>query len=385
MKSNYRSVYTAFDPYPSRKGSAIHIEKASQVLSRKFGRTLLLTLPRQIHSRVRRPIKHLQFQLEEPNYLQRAEAYSHWVDEILDNQHHLQVGHFRDIWGGQPILKRSNLLSVFEVNGLPSIELPNRFTHVSHDTLQKITQLEDYCLQQCDVILCPSETIKTHLISRKVIKDKIHVLPNGATVPSALNRPSWAPEEYIVYFGALQPWQGVDVLLKAMQYLADKPNLKLVICSSHKEKFSRPYRKLVSRLDLEPQVIWKHKLNKQMLNKVLQHAVASIAPLTECSRNLEQGCSPLKIFESMAAKVPIVASDLPVVREILSSEIDAKLVRPDRPAELARAIRLLVDYPQLRKELATSAFHKLCEHYTWEKIDDKLSNFYDKLVTNVYA
>ncbi|MEM7109856.1 MAG: glycosyltransferase family 4 protein, partial [Bacteroidota bacterium] len=104
-----------------------------------------------------------------------------------------------------------------------------------------------------------------------------------------------------------------------------------------------------------------------------------------CSRNLEQGCSPLKIFESMAAKVPIIASDLPVVREILTPEVDAKLVRADRPAELARAIRLLIDYPQLREQMATNAFRKLCEHYTWEKIDAKLSDFYDKLVTHVYA
>lgn len=87
----------------------------------------------------------------------------------------------------------------------------------------------------------------------------------------------------------------------------------------------------------------------------------------------------------MACKAPIIASDLPVVREILTPEVDAKLVRPDRPAELARAIRLLVDYPQLRKDLASNAFDKLSERYTWEKIDAKLSDFYDKLVINVYA
>ncbi|MEM7549499.1 MAG: glycosyltransferase [Bacteroidota bacterium] len=385
MKSNYRSVYTAFDPYPSRKGSAIHIEKASQVLSRKFGKTLLLTLPKQVRSRVKRPVKHLQFEATEPNYLQRAQSYSNWVDEILDMQHHLQIGHFRDIWGGQPILKRPNLLSVFEVNGLPSIELPDRYTNITQETLEKITKLEDYCLQQCDVIFCPSETIKQHLISRKVLATKIQVLPNGATVPKSMKKIPGLPEEYIVYFGALQPWQGVDVLLKAMQYLRDKPELKLLICSSHKEKLSRPYQKLASRLELDQNVIWKHKLNKQMLDKILQHAVASIAPLTECSRNLEQGCSPLKIFESMACKVPIIASDLPVVREILTPEIEAKLVRPDRPAELARAIRLLVDYPQFRKQLAANAFHKLNEQYTWDKIDVKLSEFYDKLVAAVYA
>ena len=271
------------------------------------------------------------------------------------------------------------------MNGLPSIELPNRYTSISKDTIQKITKLEDQSLQQCDVIICPSNTIKTHLIARKVLADKIHVVPNGATIARPMKRISGLPIKYIVYFGALQPWQGVDVLLKAMQYLQDKPNLKLIICSAHKEKLSRPYQKLISRLAIEQQVIWKHKLNKETLFRILQHAVCSVAPLTECARNLEQGCSPLKIFESMACKVPIVASDLPAVHEILTPDKDAKLVRPDRPAELARAIRLLVDYPALSDQLASNAFDKLCEQYTWEKIDAKLSHFYDKLVTSVYS
>lgn len=385
MKNNYRSVYTAFDPYPSRKGSAIHIEKTSRVLGKKYGKTLLLTLPRQIHMRAKEPIKHLQFQASVPNYLVRAESYSNWVDTILDHQHHLQIGHFRDIWGGKPILKRPNLLSVFEVNGLPSIELPDRYNDITSDTIQKIIQLEDYCLQHCDAIICPSETIKSYLISRNVIEHKIKVISNGATVPRFMRKAPGLPKQYITYFGALQPWQGVDVLLKAMQYLQDKPSLKLVICSSHKEKLSRPYQKLISRLDMEQQVVWKHKLSKEMLYRVLQNATASIAPLTECSRNLQQGCSPLKIFESMACQVPLIASDLPVVREILEDEVEAKLIRPDRPAELARAIRLITDYPEYGERLATNAFRKLEARYTWDIIDTSLSEFYDKLVLSVYA
>ncbi|MEL7002681.1 MAG: glycosyltransferase [Bacteroidota bacterium] len=385
MKSNYRSVYTAFDPYPSHKGSAVHIEKASGVLNDKFGNTLLLTLPRQTHKRVKRPIKHVQYDLEKSNFLNRALAYSAWVDEILQSQYHLQVGHFRDVWGGLPILKHPHITSVFEVNGLPSIELQNRYSYITKDTIQKIQKLEDECLQKTDLIVCPSETIKKHLITRNVSPNKIHVITNGAIIPKDYKKPSRLPDQYIVYFGALQPWQGVDVLIKAMQYLQDKPEIKLVICSAHKEKFSKVYQKLVNKLGLAEQVIWKHKLNKEKLFQIIQHAVCTVAPLTECSRNLEQGCSPLKIFESMACKAPIIASDLPVVREILEPGVDAKLVRPDRPAELARAIRLFVDYPGHREELAQQAFLKLNKMYTWDKIDAKLSAFYDKLVSLVYT
>ncbi len=385
LRSNYPVVYTAFDPYPSYKGSSIHIEKVSQVLQNQYGRMLLLTLKKQRRKRLASGIRHLQFQENETNFLKRAKAYSEWVDLALDKQFSLKVGHFRDIWGGLPLVNRPHITTVFEVNGLPSIELINRYPHLPQDMVTKLREMEDECLQKCHAIICPSETIKAHLIERHVLPDKITVITNGADEPKAYKKPGKLPEKYICYFGALQPWQGVDVLLKAMTYLEDKPHLKLVICSSHKPKLSRPFQKLARKLNVEERVIWKHKLKKKQLCQVLQHAICSVAPLTECSRNLEQGCSPLKIFESMACGTPVIASDLPVVREIIKPDVHAKLVRPDRPAELARAIRLLADYPEVGKELSANALKRFRNHYTWASVDSKLSEFYDKLVTLAYA
>jgi glycosyltransferase involved in cell wall biosynthesis len=182
-----------------------------------------------------------------------------------------------------------------------------------------------------------------------------------------------------VYFGALQPWQGIGTLLKSLKYLKDKPELKLVICSSHKEKHARPYKKLIQKLDVEEQVIWKYQLEKRALQAILQHAICTVAPLTECSRNLEQGCSPLKIFESMACRVPIIASDLPVIREILAPD-EAKFFRAERPAELARCIRLISDYPEFGNKISKNAYQKLKSEYTWERIDKKLAYIYDNLL-----
>ncbi|NQZ78647.1 MAG: glycosyltransferase [Ekhidna sp.] len=282
-------------------------------------------------------------------------------------------------------MKRPHITSVFEVNGLPSIELPNRFPEISRSTIEKIRVLEDQCLFECDRIVCPSDTIKNHIVARGIGDQKVTVIPNGASIFPISARPRKMPGQYIVYFGALQPWQGVDVLIKAMQYLRDKPELKLVICSSHKEKHAKRFVKLISKLGLQDQVIWKHRLKQKSLIPILQHAIASIASLTECARNLEQGCSPLKIFESMAAKVPLIASDLPVVREILQDGVHAKLVRPDRPAELARAIRLFADYPDHSKTLAENAHKLLLGKYTWDKIDQQLSAFYENLLTLSYT
>ncbi len=383
MKSNYQSIYTAFDPYPSYKGSAIHIEKVTNVLANTFGPTLLLTLPRHRSQALGNSLDHFEFQIEEDNYLRRASGFSQWVDHILSQQHQLKIGHFRDIWGGLPIIKRDHLLSIFEVNGLPSIELLNRYPRISPETIDKIKSLENQCLHAANLIICPSVTIKNHLINRNIIHDKIKVIPNGADIPPSYPKPVGLPAQYVVYFGALQPWQGVDTLIKGLLYLQDKPDLKLVICSSHKEKFARVYKKLASKLGLADQVIWKYQIEKAKLYALLQHAVASIVPLTECARNLEQGCSPLKIFESMACRTPIIAAELPVIKQIVSAD-EATFFRAERPAELARSIRLMMDYPELGKKQSDKAFLKFVSEYTWENIDGQLSFLYKHIVNLVY-
>ena len=78
-----------------------------------------------------------------------------------------------------------------------------------------------------------------------------------------------------------------------------------------------------------------------------QHALVSVAPLTDSPRNVIQGCAPLKIVESMASGAAVVASDVPPVRELIRDRHDGWLVHPDRPAELARAMRILLDHPDL--------------------------------------
>jgi glycosyltransferase involved in cell wall biosynthesis len=65
--------------------------------------------------------------------------------------------------------------------------------------------------------------------------------------------------------------------------------------------------------------------------------------------------SPLKLFEYMAAGRPVVASDLPSLREVLADGVNARLVPPDSPAGLARGLLEVLDDPDLGARLASRA------------------------------
>lgn len=76
--------------------------------------------------------------------------------------------------------------------------------------------------------------------------------------------------------------------------------------------------------------------------------------------------SPMKLFEALAAGRPIIASDLPVLRELLVNEDNALLVEPGDVTAWLAAIRRLQSDPNLAVRLAHNA-RNLASHFTWEQ------------------
>ena len=79
--------------------------------------------------------------------------------------------------------------------------------------------------------------------------------------------------------------------------------------------------------------------------------------------------SPLKIFEYMSHKKAIIASDLPVLREILNSE-NSFLVKPESIDELVNAISLLKK-KENREKFSTKAYSDF-KKFTWKKRAEKV-------------
>jgi glycosyltransferase involved in cell wall biosynthesis len=84
--------------------------------------------------------------------------------------------------------------------------------------------------------------------------------------------------------------------------------------------------------------------------------------------------SPLKLFEYMASGRPIVASDLPSLREVLRDGENAVLVKPDDSKALAEGIQTILDDPTLASRLAVQARRDVTA-YTWEQRAEKIMGF----------
>ncbi len=384
----HKALYAAFDRFPSEKGASTHIQHFAGTLFEHFQGGLLYVLGDEALPVFQQEgdVQVLRFSQTHANFLHRTQAYGAYLQDVLMHGHaSLALCHVRDPWGAVPLLafKQRRYKLLYEVNGLPSIELPYAFPYIAPRTLEKIRALEDYALAGADAIVVPSQVIATHLIGRDVPEAKIEVIPNGAEPGVEVPRPAGMPARYILYFGALQPWQGVDTLMRAFARLADIEDLHLVICSSVKPRHAKRYHKLAVHLGIGERVIWRYRLSESELAPWRAHALASAAPLTECSRNLDQGCSPLKILESMAAAVPVIASDLPVVRELIEDEVHGLLVRAERPAAIARAVRLLIEYPEMRRAMGEAGREKIRHELSWSRARADLRAVYTRLCADL--
>lgn len=82
--------------------------------------------------------------------------------------------------------------------------------------------------------------------------------------------------------------------------------------------------------------------------------------------------SPMKLFEYMAHGKAIVASDLPVLREVMADRVNCLLCPPaDRAAWQAAVAELAAD-PPLRRSLGQEAQHQLLTRYTWRRRVDQV-------------
>src|SRR6201999_1549495 len=130
--------------------------------------------------------------------------------------------------------------------------------------------LEQKCLRLADVVITPSAVTAARL------GVEAHVIRNGADVPPAAPPPEDVPGRFLLYFGALQPWQGVDDALRALVRL---PELELVICASVYQRRAKAHRKFAEKLGVAERVHWRFALPEAELAPYKQHALLSLAPL----------------------------------------------------------------------------------------------------------
>jgi glycosyltransferase involved in cell wall biosynthesis len=297
-----------------------------------------------------------------------------------------QLCHFRNAWCGLPIVEAAAELgyrTVFEVNGLPSVELKQHYPALRGSaTLERIRQREILTLLQADAVICPSRVTASFLESLGAPPERLTVIPNGMdpvlfTPTPLLDARATAR---LLYVGTLADWQGLPLLLSALALVRQHRSVELSIVGSGRARQRRRLERHTQRLALEGAVSLLEPIEQEQVPALIAAADVCVAPLSYNERNVTQGCCPLKIIEYMACGRPVVAANLPVVRELVRDGIDGLLFEPDSASELARSILRVLDERELAAQLSQSAARRAHTHFTWLGAQQALLAVYDSLL-----
>ncbi len=182
----------------------------------------------------------------------------------------------------------------------------------------------------------------------EISPDKIHVAPNGVELVD-FDRPTdreayrlkmgiGPREKAVIYLGRFYGWKGVHVFVQTAASLPS--GVKAVFIGG-----TRQAAKDLAGLDPSANCVFIPDVPHAESADYLRAADELVLPNSAQSQESVFATSPIKLFEYMASGVPIVASDLPSIREIVSDET-AYFFRPDDAEDLARKIESVLSDPE---------------------------------------
>ncbi len=166
---------------------------------------------------------------------------------------------------------------------------------------------------------------------------------------------------YTGRFKTMEMEKGISDILKSLRNL---PTEVLFLAVGGKKKHRDEYLKQAQQLGVEGKVNLIEHFSQDIV-ALYQKACDILLMPFPYTEHYAYYMSPLKMFEYMASQRPIIASDLPSVREILN-ESNAILIPPDNPTALAEAITHLLAHPAIGEKLAAQAYRDV-QNYTWDK------------------
>jgi glycosyltransferase involved in cell wall biosynthesis len=212
-------------------------------------------------------------------------------------------------------------------------------------------------------------------VSREVAEQVEQVSPNGLTavLPNGLDdalfgpRPPRGPSRVsfglpvdgpvLAFVGALRPWHGVDVAVRALPALPEA-----VLCIAGDGPVRDQLQLLAAELGVTGRVRWLGQLPHGDVPRLLAAADVALAPYPDLPGF---GFSPLKLYEYLGAGVPVVASDLGQIRTVLDSGRWGSLVVPGDPAALAAGVRGVLAAPSTARSRADAARTMALREHSW--------------------
>lgn len=378
-----RVVYVCTDagvPPFGHKGASVHVQAIlTQLLDRGDEVHLVTTHPWPVPTHLRGLRVHALVDSPSPDAAARevtARAVDRQVAAILDR---LQAESRVDLvyeryalWGRTAMswARTHGLASVLEVNSpLPAEQARHRLLvdRAAADAVARSATAD------AGVVVCVSDPVAQWVRGLGGADPAaVHVVPNGVdtrrfTPVEVRTRPSTFTVGFV---GTLKPWHGTSDLVEAFELLHRRdPSYRLLVVGEGPERAL--LEELVERLGLNSAVEFTGAAAPADVPAQLARMDVAVAPYPPTD---DFYFSPLKIYEYLAAGLPVVASDVGGVAELLTGTLPpiGVLYPAGSIAELAAAVLRLRDDSVARADLGRRGRRAMIDNHEWTHVLDQI-------------
>lgn len=279
---------------------------------------------------------------------------------------------------GVKYAKKQGISAVLEVNA-PLIEESKTYRGLVNE--HQAVNIAQYNFQHANLICCVSQAVADYvrelvmMVSTSLPVRPIIVTPNAvnpqrfSSLPSPVLRTA-TDKLTIGFVGTLKPWHGLEYLLSAFADFCQK-NLKLsvslLIVGEGPQRVAM--ETLASELKISTNIQFTGAVPPADIPFWLEKMDIAVAPYPALDNFY---FSPLKVFEYMAAGLPVIASDIGQIKMVIQHGQQGLLVTPGSASALSKALQQMVDNPQQAVQLGYQAQQYILAHHTWDAVAQRI-------------
>ena len=237
-----------------------------------------------------------------------------------------------------------------------------------------VVSLIEYGCSRCfDGLVVATPSIGRRFPSKKTICVQNYAIVDEMKVEDAA--PYLQRESRLTYIGVISAGRGLTEIVKTLGALPTELNVRLNLAGY----FSPDnYEDELSAMPGWSQIDYVGLANRAEVAKLLAVARIGLLLLHPLPNHLES--QPVKLFEYMAAGLPVIASDFPLWRKIIGGEECGLLVDPLNVQDIVNAVVWLLENPLEAMKMGERGKQAIVDKYSWENESDKLVGLYSRIL-----
>jgi glycosyltransferase involved in cell wall biosynthesis len=182
----------------------------------------------------------------------------------------------------------------------------------------------------------------------------------------------WTDKFVMIYHGTLDFHRGLIEAIRAVK-IAEQKCPKLRFCILGSGPATQSLKNLVNDVEVNNRVIFLPPVSYEQVPSYIASSDFGIVPLPDIK--MWQNQSPLKLMEYLAMGKVVIATDIPMMREVIGTSKCGVFIPRVTPDEIAKAIIYIYNNREKLEEYGLSGPKIIEDRYTWAKISKNLDSY----------